>query len=399
MSKNQDIGGLFDEYVMPTYAPGSTLVRGHGTKVFDADNMAYLDFTSGIAVCNVGHCHPKVVEAIEAQAGTLMHVSNLFYTTNQALLAQKLSELSLGGKCFFCNSGAEANEAMIKLARLWGHEKGRYEVIAMEGSFHGRTLATAAATGQSKIQEGFDPMPAGFQHATFNDLDSVKALINERTAAVIVEAVQGEGGVIPADAEFMTGLRTLCDKEGILLMCDEVQCGMGRTGKWFGYQNFDIVPDVISLAKGLGSGLPIGAIVAKPEISDTFQPGNHATTFGGNPVCCAAALAGISVMEEEKLPEHAQRCGVLFVEGLKQFAEKYKQIIDVRGCGLMIGMVLEGEAKPVVEALAEMGLLALSAGPNIVRFLPPLNVTDDELEEGMDMISDALDEVFGEEEE
>lgn len=399
MSKSEEISGLFDEYVMPTYAPHSTLVRGHGTKVIDAEGMNYLDFTSGIAVCNVGHCHPKVVEAVQAQSATLMHTSNLYYTTNQALLAQKLSGLTFGGKVFFCNSGAEANEAMIKFARLWGQEQGRYEIICMEGSFHGRTLATAAATGQSKVQKGFDPMPAGFLHAKYNDLESVKALITDRTAAVMLEAVQGEGGVIPADKAFMEGVRKLCDDQGILMLCDEVQCGMGRTGKWFGFQHYDVTPDAMALAKGLGNGMPIGALVAKPEVSDTFQPGNHASTFGGNPVCCAAALATLEVMESEGLTEHAERCGKLFIEGLKQFAETYDEIIDVRGQGLMVGMVMAGEAKPVVESLAEMGMLALSAGPDVVRFLPPLNVTDDELEEGMDMISDALDELFGEEEE
>lgn len=400
MSKNADIAALFDQYVIKTYTPSVTLVRGQGCKVWDADGMVYLDFTAGIAVQNVGHAHPKVVHAVSDQMATLNHCSNLFYTANQALLAQRLVNLStLEGKCFFCNSGAEANEALIKLARLWGHEEGRYEIIAMRNSFHGRTLATCAATGQSKIQKGFDPLPVGFAFAEFNDLESVKALIGERTVAVILEPVQGEGGLVPATTEFMRGLRALCDEKNLLLLCDEVQCGMGRTGNWFAWQKHGIRPDAFSLAKALASGIPMGAIVASPKVADVFQPGRHASTFGGNPLACAAALATLDVIESENLLTRAREAGQLFRDGLAGFVEKYDQILDVRGEGLMAGLVLDTPAKDVVTKCREMGLLCCTAGENVVRFLPPLTVKDDELEEALDMLDDALDMLYGEEAE
>ena len=399
MSKSTDIAALFDQYVMHTYAPTATLTSGSGCKVRDPDGKTYLDFTAGIAVHNVGHCHHKVVKAIQDQAATLGHCSNLFYNVNQALLAQRLSKLSLNGKCFFCNSGAEANEAMIKLARLYGHEKGKYEIITMQNSFHGRTLATIAATGQAKVQKGFDPLPIGFTYAEFNNIDSVKAAVNERTVAVMVEAVQAEGGVIPATEAFMVGVRKLCDEKGLLMLCDEVQCGMGRTGKWFGWQNFPIKPDAFSLAKSLADGVPMGALVASPALSDLFQPGMHASTFGGNPLSSAAALAVMDVIEEEALVNRAEEAGNLFVEGLNVFVEKYKQVIEVRGKGLLVGLVVEGSAKEVVNACRDMGLLCCVAGEHVVRFLPPLNVKDNDLEEALEMIGDALDQLFGEPEE
>ncbi|HOE61308.1 MAG TPA: aspartate aminotransferase family protein [Kiritimatiellia bacterium] len=395
MSKSDDIAALFNQYVMHTYAPTVTLTSGSGCKVRDPDGMMYLDFTAGIAVHNVGHCHPKVVKAVQDQVATLGHCSNLFYNASQALLAQKLSKLSLNGKCFFCNSGAEANEAMIKLARLWGNAKGKYEIICMQNSFHGRTLATVAATGQAKIQKGFDPLPIGFTFAEFNNLDSVKAAVSERTVAVMLEAVQGEGGVMPATEEFMVGVRKLCDEKGLLMLCDEVQCGMGRTGKWFAWQHFPVKPDAFTLAKSLADGIPMGALVASPALSDLFQPGHHASTFGGNPVSSAAALAVMEVIEEEALVTQAENAGTLFVEGLAMFVEKYDQVLEVRGKGLMVGMVVEGSAKEVVDACREMGLLCCVAGEHVVRFLPPLNVKDSDLEEALEMIGDALDQLFG----
>jgi predicted acetylornithine/succinylornithine family transaminase len=394
MSKSADIAALFNQYVMHTYSPSVTLTSGHGCKVRDADGKTYLDFTAGIAVLNVGHTHAKVVKAVQDQAAALIHSSNLFYTPNQALLAQRLSKLSLGGKCFFCNSGAEANEAMVKLARLWGHEKGKFEVITMRNSFHGRTLAMCAATGQSKVQKGFDPLPLGFAHAAFNDLESVRGLINARTVAVMVEAVQGEGGLIPATPEFMTGVRKLCDEKGLLMLCDEIQCGMGRTGHWFGWQKYGIKPDAFTLAKSLASGVPMGALVAAPSLSDVFHPGNHASTFGGNPLACATALAVIDVIEEEGLVKRAGEAGALFREGLQALVDKYEKAIEVRGEGLMIGLVVEGPAKDVVTACREMGLLCCTAGENVVRFLPPLNAKDDELEEALEMVGDALEQVY-----
>lgn len=399
MSKNEDIAALSAQYVMNTYSPGVTLVRGRGCKAWDADNMVYLDFTSGVAVQNVGHCHPTVVAAIKEQADTLMHCSNLFFNAKQPLLAERLSKLGLNGKVFFCNSGAEANEAMIKLARFWGHEKGRFEIICMQNSFHGRTMATLSATGQSKVQKGFDPLLLGFSFAEFNNLDSVKAQLNERTVAVMVEAMQGEGGVVPATSEFMSGVRAFCNEHNLLMLCDEVQCGMGRTGKWFGWQNYDVRPDACSMAKALGSGFPIGALMTTPEYSDVFTPGSHASTFGGNPLAASSALATIQVIEEEGLLERAKTVGERFREALQQFVEQYDEVLAVRGEGLLTGVVLKTPAKDALVSLREQGLLACSAGENVVRFAPPLNVTDDELEEAMDMIADAFDSLFGEEDQ
>ncbi|HHU16302.1 MAG: aspartate aminotransferase family protein [Kiritimatiellae bacterium] len=398
MSKSKDIAALFNQYVMQTYAPTATITSGSGCKVRDPDGKTYLDFTSGIAVHNVGHCHSTVVKAVQDQVATLGHCSNLFYNASQALLAQRLSKLSLNGKCFFCNSGAEANEAMIKLARLWGHEKGKFEIITMQNSFHGRTLATIAATAQTKVQKGFDPLPIGFAYAEFNNLESVAAAVNERTVGVMLEAVQGEGGVIPATEEFMVGVRKLCDEKGLLMLCDEVQCGMGRTGKWFGWQNYSVTPDAFTLAKSLADGIPMGALIASPALSDVFTPGTHASTFGGNPVSSAAAMAVLDVIEEEELLKRAEETGALFAEGLSLFVDKHKQVLEIRGKGLMLGMVVEGSAKEVVDMCRDMGLLCCVAGEHVVRFLPPLNIKDTDLEEALEMIGDALDELYGEEE-
>ena len=279
-----EIKELHQHYVMSTYNPGVALVKGSGARVWDADGREYLDFLAGISVVNVGHCHPQVVQAIQQQAERLMHVSNIYYNENQPQLAKVLSEKSLGGKCFFCNSGAEANEALIKLARLWGSSEGRYEVITMRQSFHGRTLATLTATGQDKVQKGFSPLPEGFQYAEFNNLDSVAATVGEKTVAILVEAVQGEGGICPADPAFMTGLRALCDEKNLLLLVDEVQSGMGRTGKWFAYQHYGIEPDAISIAKALGNGVPIAAVAAGEKLSDVFRPGPPCDHVWRNPV-------------------------------------------------------------------------------------------------------------------
>ena len=395
MSTTQEIAEMFKENVMPTYAPSLALVKGKGTKVWDADGKVYLDFAAGISVLNVGYSHPTVVSAIQAQAAELMHVSNLYYTENQAKLAKRLADLSLKGKCFFGNSGAEANEGMIKLARLWGHDQGKYEVICMKGSFHGRTLATAAATGQDKVQKGFEPMPEGFVHADYNNIESVKALVNEKTVAILLEAVQGEGGIIPADAQFMKDVRALCDEKDLLMLCDEVQCGLGRTGEWFGFQAYDIEPDAFSLAKALGSGYPIGAVVSGPKLADVFQPGKHASTFGGTPLACAAALATLDVIENESLVARAKEKGDLFAEGLAALAEKYEHVTGVRGRGLMLGLVLDQDAKPLAASLAEIGLLTIATAGNIIRFLPPLTVKDDELEEALDILDDCLAEMHG----
>jgi acetylornithine/N-succinyldiaminopimelate aminotransferase len=395
MTKTEQIASLYAQHVIPTYSQSLALVKGKGTRVWDAEGRVYLDFIAGIAVLNVGHCHPRVVAAIREQAGTLMHVSNLFYTEAQGRLAEKLSGLSLKGKCFFCNSGAEANEALIKLARLYGHARKRHEIVSMTNSFHGRTLATLAATGQTKYQAGFEPMPKGFVQAPFNDLEAVRAKVTDKTAAILVEAVQGEGGVIPADPAFLQGIRALCTEHDILMLCDEVQCGLGRTGHWFGFQAAGVEPDAFSLAKSLGGGLPLGAIVTSPRVADVFQPGKHASTFGGNPVSIAAALAMLAVIEDEKLLVRATEAGARFQAGLQALVGKYEHVKAVRGAGLMIGLVLDQPAKPLVEALCGMGLISLATAESVVRFLPPLNVKDAEIDEALDMIEDAVAEWHG----
>ena len=388
-----EIAAMQKQYLIPTYAPQLALVKGAGTHVRDAEGNEYLDFLAGIAVLNVGHCHPNVVKAVQQQAATLMHVSNLYYNEKQPQLAKALSEKAGGGKCFFCNSGAEANEGLIKLARLWGSDDGKYEVITMKNSFHGRTLATLTATGQEKVQKGFAPLPAGFVHAEFNNLESVRAAVTEKTAAILVEAVQGEGGIVPADPGFITGLRDLCDEKNLLLMFDEVQAGMGRTGKWFGFQNYGVRPDAFSLAKALGNGFPIGAVVATAELADTFHPGHHATTFGGTPLACAAALAVLETIEQENLLENAKTMGDLLLNRLKETAEQYDWIECARGTGLMVGLVLKDSALPLQKKLQDKGLLCLATAVRVLRMLPPLTVTAEEVEQAADLIAEACAEL------
>jgi len=395
-NKTEEIVGLVDKYVVPSYARKPlVLTHGKGTKVWDATGKVYLDFVSGIAICNLGHAHPTYVEALSKQAAQLNTVSNLYYTENQGRLAKILSEISLQGKCFFCNSGAEANEALIKLARLRGHEQGRFEVITMRNSFHGRTLATLTATGQSKVQKGFEPLPVGFVYADFNNLDSVKSAITDKTAAVLVEPVQGEGGVIPADKEFLQGLRALCDEKNILLLFDEVQCGMGRTGQWFAYQHYGVMPDAFSLAKALAGGFPMGAMVTSPKVADVLQPGTHATTFGGSPLACAASMAYIKAVEDESLLQNARDMGEKFQTGLKALVEKYEHLREVRGLGLMIGLVLDQSAKELEAKLMDIGILSLATAENVLRFLPPLNVKPSEIEEALEIIDDVCAEWHG----
>lgn len=375
---------------MPTYAPGLTLVRGAGVSVWDDTGREYLDFMAGIAVNNLGHCHPAVVDAIRKQAGILMHCSNLFHNELQPRLAQKLSGISLGGKVFFCNSGAEANECLFKLARKWGSLDGRFEIITMKNSFHGRTLATMTATGQTKYQKGFEPLMPGFSLAEFNNLDSVRAALTPATIAILCEAVQGEGGIVPATPDFMTGLRALCDERKILLFFDEVQAGIGRTGQWFGYQHYGIRPDGISMAKALGGGFPIGAVAVTPELSDVFQPGNHASTFGGTPLACAAALAVLDTIEQEHLLDHVRQMSDLFLAGLRQLAGRHANIQSVRGLGLMIGLVLNIPAKPIEAKLRENGLLCIATGDYVLRFVPPLIVQPAQIEQALRLIDQSL---------
>ena len=406
--KSEEVLALYKAKLMPTYAPSVVVASGKGVTVRDVDGRSYYDFTSGIGVHNVGYANKKVVKAIQDQAAALTHCSNLYANVPATQLAAKLVEISgLGGKAFFCNSGAEANEAAIKLARKWGAANGgRYEVVTMRQGFHGRTLATLAATAQAWCQEGYDPLPVGFAYADYNDLESVRQAVNGKTVAVLLEAVQGEGGVTPATEEFMKGVRALCDEKNLVMIVDEVQSGMGRTGTWFAWQGYGVKPDLFTCAKAIADGIPMGALVSNAKFADVFTPSSHASTFGGNPVAAAAANAVISVIEEEKLLENATKVGALFAEALQGFVDKYDKLLAVRGKGLMLGLVVdpdraEGdigearEAKDVVAALQGQGILALTAGKNVVRFLPPLTLGEDDLEDAVDMIGDALDGVFG----
>ena len=397
-NKTQEIVGIYKSNVMPTYSPSVVLSSGKGVTVRDVDGLSLYDFTSGIGVHNVGYSHPAVVNAIQEQAKAMTHCSNLFINEPSVRLAEKLVAISgLEGKVFFCNSGAEANEAAIKLARKWGAANGgRYEIVTMRQGFHGRTLATVAATAQAWCQEGFDPLPVGFAYADFNDLESVKAAVNDKTVAIMLEAVQGEGGVTPASDEFIKGVRALCDEKNLIMICDEVQSGIGRTGTWFAWQGYDVKPDLFTCAKALADGIPMGALVSNAKFADVFTVSSHASTFGGNPVAAAAALAVIEVIESEGLLAKAAEIGNLFKEALQGFVDQYDKLLEVRGKGMMLGLVVDGDPKEVVEALKAQGLLALTAGGNVVRFLPPLVLKEDDLEEAIDMISDALDCVFGE---
>ena len=390
MTSTLELKALHDRWVMPTYAPSLALVSGKGARVTDADGKTYLDFGSGIAVNNLGHCHPAVVDAIRRQTEKLLHVSNLFVNENQPRLAQRIASIGLGGKVFFCNSGAEANEALVKLARLHGSASGRYEVITMRNSFHGRTLATMTATGQTKYQKGFEPLVPGFVYADFNDFDSIRAAATPHTAAVLVEAVQGEGGILPASFTFMQALRQWTAENGILLLIDEVQAGIGRTGAWFAWQHYGIRPDGFSMAKALGGGLPIGAAAVTPELSDTFSPGKHASTFGGNPVASAAALAVLDTIEKDGLLARASSAGIALMDSLHALAPRHACIETVRGIGLMIGLVLNVPAGPVAAALRDAGLLVIPTGERVLRLVPPLTVSDTEIAEALDILDRVL---------
>lgn len=394
--KTEEIASLYDQYVMPTYAPAIALKHGAGSKVLDIDGIQYYDLTSGIATLACGHCHPEITAAIEAQLKDFAHASNLYYNPHMATLAQTLARLSGGYKSFFANSGAEANENMVKIARLWGQPTGRYEVITFNKGFHGRTLAMCAATAQEKIQHGFDPLPTGFAYADYNDLESVKAAINEKTVAIMVEPIQGEGGVIEATNEFLQGLADLCKEKNLLLLMDEIQTGMGRTGSMFAWEQTPVKPDMFTLAKALGGGLPLSAVLARPDLADLLKPGMLGTTFGGNPCACAAALAVINIIEKENLLEHTRKVGEQLREGLEALMDTYPQILEVRGRGLLVGMVVEGSAAEIVEECRLGGVLCCTAGAHVVRFLPPLNISEKNLGEALEMIADSFDQLFGE---
>ena len=370
-------------HVMNTYARlPVAFSHGNGCRVTDTEGRTYLDGLSGIAVSTLGHNHPDLVAAITAQAGRLLHTSNLYRMPQQEQLADKLSELSGMEEVFFCNSGCEANEAAIKLARFYGHQQGvdAPAIIVMEHSFHGRTLATLSATGNRKVQAGFEPLVAGFVRVPFNDLDAVRAISehNKNVVAVMLEIVQGEGGIFVADLEYQRGLRKLCDDNGWLLICDEVQCGMGRTGTWFGYQHAGILPDVVSLAKGLASGVPVGACLAAGKAAGLFKPGNHGSTFGGNQLATTAALTTIAVIERENLLANAEVIGKLIREGLVQSLSGAAGVVGVRGQGLMIGIELDRPCGDLVKLGLEAGLLINVTAEKVVRLLPSLNYSADD---------------------
>jgi predicted acetylornithine/succinylornithine family transaminase len=373
---------------MPTYpAPRVTFVRGEGSYLYDDAGKRYLDFLSGIAVTSLGHAHPEVADAVAEQARTLLHVSNLFGNVVGPPLASTIDRLAGGGgRVFFSNSGAEANECAIKLARKWGG-RGRHVVVSAYGSFHGRTLATLHATGQPQKHEAFQPLPEGFRHVPWGELDALADAVDASVAAILLEPVQGEGGVHPATAEYFAGVRALCDERGMLFMVDEVQTGFGRTGRWFGHQHFGVTPDVMSLAKALGNGMPIGACWAKAEVAEVFEPGDHATTFGGQPLATAAATAVLAVMEREDAPARAERAGAQLADRLAQLSG----VADVRGLGLLLGVELaERNAAEVATELLDLGLVVNAVTPTALRLTPSLLVSDDEIAEAVALIAQVL---------
>ena len=367
-------------------------VRGEGCRLWDADGKTYLDFFAGLAVNNLGHCHPAVVEAIRAQAGRLLHTSNLYYTEPVAALAELLCRHSFAERAFLCNSGAEANEAAMKLARRWGADVGggRYEILATVGSFHGRTFGTLTATGQEKYQRGFLPLLPGVRLVPFDDLDATAAAIRDETVAIMVEPIQGEGGVVVPRTGYLRGLRELCDRRHLLLVMDEIQVGLGRTGRLFAHEHAGVRPDVMSLAKALGGGVPIGVMLTTEAIAQVLTPGSHGTTFGGNPLACAAAVAAVGILAAPAFLAQVEEVGRHFGARLEQLAQRHQRIREVRGLGLMWGTVLDGPGQDVVDRCRERGLLINCTAERVLRFLPPLVVTTGEVDEGLQILDEVL---------
>jgi acetylornithine/N-succinyldiaminopimelate aminotransferase len=386
---------LYDDkkYIIGTYGRyGIVPVKGKGMIVEDINGKKYVDFLAGIGVNNVGHCHPEVVKTIQKQAEVLIHTSNLYHIVAQVQLGKKLVELSGMDKAFFSNSGAEANEAAIKLARKYGkyHNIGEGEIITMEHSFHGRTLTTITATAKPAYQEGYEPLPKGFKYVPFNDIEALNNGISNKTTAIMLEPIQGEGGIHIADKEYLKGVRDICNDKNIVLIFDEVQCGMGRTGKMLAYEHYDIKPDILTLAKALGGGAPIGATIATEEVATAFTPGSHGTTFGGNPLACSASYASVRVLEG--LLENTQNMGDYFITELNKLKDKYGFIKEVRGLGLMIGIELTFNGGDIVKKMLEKGYLINCTADRVLRFLPPLIVE----KEHIDGLITALDKVFSE---
>ncbi len=387
-----------ENFVFQTYLrQGKAFVKGEGVFLWDEDGKKYTDFLSGIAVCSLGHCHPKITQAISKQASTLIHVSNLFYTEPQAELASKLCEKSFADRVFFANSGAEANEAAIKLARRYFQKKGensRFKIITMEQSFHGRTMATLSATGQDKIKDGFYPLLKGFSHVPFNDIKALEKQIDATVCAVMLEPLQGEGGIIAADPEYLKAVRQLCDKTGTLLIFDEIQCGMGRCGTLFAHEMYNITPDIMTLAKALGNGLPIGAMLATGDAATGFDYGSHATTFGGTPLATAAALEVVNIISEPSFLEQVCARGQYFKEQLEKLKNKHARAVGIRGKGLLLGLELSLEADRnaafFVEQLFKKGFIINGIQDKILRFAPPLIIENQEI----DRLISALDSLL-----
>jgi len=381
-------------YHTPNYARAPIcLVRGDGVRVWDSDGREYLDFGAGIAVTSLGHCHPRVTGAIREAAATLLHVSNLYHTAPQIHLAKLLCEHSFADRAFFCNSGAEANEAAFKLARKYARERfasDRYEIVATRNSFHGRTLATVTATGQEKYRQGFEPLVPGFKHVPYNDLRAMERAIDNRTAAVVVEPVQGEGGVHVPDDDYLPGLRKLCDASGALLIVDEVQTGVGRTGRLWAYEHWGVEPDIMTLAKALANGVPIGAMLAREGVASALTPGSHASTFGGTPFVASVALATLTTVLEERIPERAARTGRYLMERLRALPGGHGIVREVRGRGLLIGLELSRPAAPLVDACREQGLLVLTAGEKVLRLAPPLIVEERDCDRALEILAGVL---------
>ncbi|MBW2419870.1 MAG: acetylornithine transaminase [Deltaproteobacteria bacterium] len=395
MDENASLAQRQNASLVGNYRPQPiTLVRGEGCTVWDAEGQSYLDLMGGIATAALGHCHPKVVAALTAQAGKLWHASNLYSTEPQIALAERLVRHSFAERAYFCNSGAEANEAALKLARRWQRDRGedRYEIIAFEESFHGRTLFTVSVTGQPAYWKGFEPMVPGIHHAPFGDLDATRALLSERTAAILVEPVQGEGGVRPAPPGFLRGLRELADENGCLLVFDEIQTGMGRTGSLFAYEQYGVVPDVLTLAKALGNGIPVGAMLTRSELAASLVPGTHASTFGGNPLATACAVAVMDELTEGGVLEHGREMGAYLGERLAGLARDLgpKRVVEARGMGLLRALELPGPAADAIAACRERGVLVIPAGAEVIRLAPALIITREEIDRGVAVLEEVL---------
>ena len=398
MSEHSVDRSTFDQVMVPNYAPQAMVpVRGEGSRVWDQTGKEYLDFAGGIAVNALGHCHPALVAALKKQSDVLWHLSNI-YTNEPALeLAEELIKSTFAEKVFFCNSGAEANEAAFKLARKYAYDNfgpEKNEIISFYKSFHGRTLFTVTVGGQKKYREGFEPVPGGVLHTEYNDLEALKTMFSERTCAVVIEPIQGEGGVIPADPEFMQGVRALCDEHNALLVFDEVQSGMGRTGDLYAYMGLGVTPDILSSAKSLGGGFPIGAMLTTDKVAKSFGFGTHGSTYGGNPLACAVALAVLKIVNDPALLANVGHKHDRFCKHLDAINSKYGIFAEVRGKGLLIGAELvekyHGQGKAFLAAAAKEGLMMLVAGPNVLRFAPSLIVADDDIDEGMARLERAV---------